>query len=70
MLQQRSKCCDIMVIRRLNFVMTMNFYVATLIEEYLKEECCDIILLCHDKDQANGSRVLSRQSNLCCDINS
>ena len=57
MLQQRSKCCDIIVIRRLNFVTTMDFYVVTLIEKYLKEEYRDIILLCHDKDQANGSRV-------------
>ena len=44
MLQQRSECYDIMVIRRHNFVATMDFYVATLIEKYLKEECHDIIL--------------------------
>ena len=59
-----------MVIRRQNFVAIMNFYVATLIEKYLKEECRDIILFSSSKDQENGSRVLSRQSNLCRDIKS
>ena len=59
-----------MVIKRQNFVATMDFYVATLIEKYLKEEYRDIILLCRDKDKANGSKVLSRQSNLCRDIKS
>ena len=70
MLQQRNESCDIMVIRRQNFVTIMDFYVATLIEKYLKEECCDIILLYHDKDQVNDNRVLSQQSNLCRDIKS
>ena len=37
MLQQRSECCDIMVIRRQNIVTTMDFYVMTLIEKFLKK---------------------------------
>ena len=47
-----------------------GFLCRDIIEKYLKKECCVIILLCCDKDQANGSRVLSRKSNLCCDIKS
>ena len=38
--------------------------------EVLEKECRNIILLCRDNDQANGSRVLSQQSNLCCNIKS
>ena len=34
----------------------------------VEEECHNIILLCCDNDQENGSRVLSQQSNLCRDI--
>ena len=37
MLQQRNECCDIMEIRRQNFVATMDFYVATLLEKFLKK---------------------------------
>ena len=48
-----------MVIIRQNFVVTMDFYVETLFEKYLKEECRDIIFLYLDRDQENGSRVLS-----------
>ena len=58
MLQQRNECCDIMEIRRQNFVAIMDFYVVTLLEKFLKKNVATLI-------QANGSRELSRQSNLC-----
>ena len=45
MLRQRSECCDIMVIRRQNFVTTMDFYVSTLIEKFLKKNVA--ILFCY-----------------------
>ena len=37
MLQQRNECCDIMVIRKQNFVAPMDFCVAKLIEKFLKK---------------------------------
>ena len=37
MLQQRNECCDIMKIRRYNYVVTMDFYVTTLPEKFLKK---------------------------------
>ena len=44
MLRQRSECCYIMVIIRHNFVATMDFYVTTLIEKFLKKNVA--ILFC------------------------
>ena len=37
MLRQRSESFDIMVIRRQNFVPIMDFYVAIVIERFLKK---------------------------------
>ena len=45
MLQQRNECCDIMKIGRHNYVVTMDFYVTTLPEKFMKkmpELCRDI----------------------------
>ena len=55
MLQQRNECRDIIEIRRHNFVVTMDFYVMTLLEKFLKMNVATLI-------QENGSRKLSRQN--------
>ena len=68
MLRQRNECCNIMVIRRQNFVATMDFCVATLIEKFLKKDVA--ILFCSIATMIKQSRVLSQQSNLCHDIKS
>ena len=44
MLQQRSECYDIMVIRRHNFVTKLDFCIATLIEKFMKKNV--VILFC------------------------
>ena len=60
MLPQRNECCDIMLIRRQKFVEIMDFYVATLIEKFLKKNVeilfCSVVTkikqmeveFCHD----------------------
>ena len=59
-----------MVIRRQNVVAIMDFCVATLIEKFSKKDVVILFLLYCDNDQANNSRVLSQQSNLCRNIKS
>ena len=45
MLRQRNKCCDIMETRRQNYVVIMNFYVATLVEKFLKKYVATFLVM-------------------------
>ena len=64
MLQQRNEYCDIMKNRRQNYVVTMDFYVATFPEKSLKklpELCCDIKSIV-------VTRIEDRRQEECRDI--
>ena len=62
------ECCDIMKIRTQNYVATMNFYVATLAEKFLKKNVMKFFCSVATLIKANDSTVLSKHSNLCSDI--
>ena len=64
MLQQKNECCDIMKIRRLNYVMTMDFYIATLPEKFLKK----VPELCHDIKSLVVTRMEDRRQEKCHNI--
>ena len=70
-----QKCCDngflchdIMKIKRHNYVVTMDFYVATLPKKFLKKNVATFLYSVATLIKENGSTVLSRYSNLCRDI--
>ena len=65
MLQQINLCRDIMKIKRLNYVATMDFYVATLSKEFLKKNVATFLCYVATLIKENGSKVLSRHSKLC-----
>ena len=64
MLQQKNECCDIMKIRRQNYVATMDFYVATLLEKFLKK----VSELCREIKNIVVTRMEDRRQEECCDI--
>ena len=64
MLQQRNECCDSMKIRRQNYVAIMDFYVATLLEKFLKK-CYN---LCRDLKNIVVTRMGDRRQEECRDI--
>ena len=59
-----------MEIRRQNFVVTMDLYVATLSKKSLNKNVVTFLCSIATMIQENGSREVSRQSNLCCGITS
>ena len=63
-----SECHDIMKIRRQNYIATMDFYVVTLPEKFLKKNVTTFFCSVAALIKENGNKVLSRHSNLCCDI--
>ena len=58
MLQQRNLCHDIMKIRRHNYVMTMDFYVATLSKKFLEKNVTTFLCFVVTLIKANDNTVL------------
>ena len=65
MLQQINLCRDIMMIKRKNYVATMDFYVATLSNKFLKKNVATFLCYVATLIKENGSTGFSRHSKLC-----
>ena len=70
MLQQKFLCRNIMKIRRHNYVMTMDFYAATLSKKNLKKNVttflCFVVTLIKENEVHDSchNRVIRNQQNL------
>ena len=56
--------------RKIDFIATMDLYVATLSKKSLKKNVATFPCFVVTLNQANGSREVSCQSNLCRDVKS